>query len=176
MLKTWFIRNRISTFYYNIKNGISNLIIWFPVVWRNRPWDHYFIYDVLHKQLTLMERNIRLHGHHVHNLRDAKQIKLAINLLDRLIKDDYHENVFKHHDKKWGDTQINWKEINGEEFGYKDQVCALDITRDNVKTDEQKAQERKEFRRLTPKVEKQRKQDIDFLFNYMKKHIQGWWD
>jgi hypothetical protein len=123
-----------------------------------------------------MEKSIRLHGHHVYHLRDAKQIKLAINLLDRLMKDDYHENVFKYHDEKWGDTHFNWKELDGEEFGYKEKVSALDITRDNVKTDKDKEQERKEFRRLSPKVEEQRKQDIDFLFDYMKKHIQGWWD
>jgi hypothetical protein len=176
MSKIWFVKRVISDTYYNIKNGIPNLIKWFPVVWRNRWWDHYFIFDVLHKQLTLMEKNIREYGHHVYNERDARQIKIAILLIERIMKDEYHENVFRHHDKKWGETHFNWKDVDGKEFGYKDQMSVLDITRDNAITKEQKDQERKEFRRLSPKVEEQKKQDIDFLFDYMKKHIQGWWD
>ena len=176
MSKTWFVKQRISDFYYNIKNGIPNLIKWFPVIWQNRDWDHNFIWILLHKKLTLMENCIRNYGHHVYAERDADQIKLAINLLNRLIEDEYHENVFKDHDEKWGDTHLNWKKADGQEFGYKEEVCTLDITRDNVKTEKDKEQERKEFRRLSPKVEEQRKQDIDFLFDYMKKHIQGWWD
>lgn len=176
MFKIWCVKEKISRTYYNIKSGIPNLFKWLPVVWRNRPWDHYFIYDVLHKQLSLMEKYIRKYGHHVYHERDAQQIKIAILLIERIMKDEYHENVFKDHDKKWGETKFNWKDVDGEEFGYKKDVVALDITRDNAITKEQKDQERKEFRRLSPKVEEQRKQDIGFLFDYMKKHIQGWWD
>ena len=176
MFRIWYIKKKISNIYHNIKNGIPNIFKWLPVIWRNRPWDHYFIYDVLHKQLSLMEEHIRKYGYHVHHKKDAKQIKIAILLIERIMKDEYYENVFKNHDEKWGESHLNWKEMDEEEFGYKKDVVALDITRDNAITKEQKDQERKEFRRLSLKVEEQRKQDINILFEHIKKHIEGWWD
>ena len=123
-----------------------------------------------------MEQFIRHNGIHVNHVQDADKIKKCVLVLERIMKDEYHENVFKYHDKKWGETKLNWKEVDGKEFGYKKDVVALDITRENAISKDQKEKERKEFRRLSPKVEQQRKQDIDFLFDYMKKHIQGWWD
>jgi hypothetical protein len=171
MSKIWFVKKKISDWYYDVKNGVPNLIKWFPVIWKNRDWDHSFIWLILHKKLTLMEYCIRNYGHHVYNKRDADQIKLCINLLDRLIKDDYHDNVFKYHDQKWGQLHLRFIDIKDNP-----EISRVNITRPKIITIEDKKQERKEFRRLSEKVEKQRKQDIYFLFDYMKKHIQGWWD
>ena len=166
----------IRSAYYNVIYGVRNLIQWFPVIWSDRGWDFFFIWILLHRKLYLMEKHIRKYSHHLHSDRDADQIKICVNLLKRLLDDEYHENVFKNHDKKWGESHMNWKEIDGEEFGYKQPVCTLNITRDNVKTEAEKKQEQKEFRILSTRVEEQKKQDIDYLFDYMKKQIQGWWD
>jgi len=118
-----------------------------------------------------MEDLIRNRGQHLYREKDADKIKLCINLLNRLIKDEYHEMVFKDHDKKWGESHFNFIPLNdGSE------CSQLEITYDNAITDKEKNQQSKEFRKLSPKVEEQKKQDIDFLFDYMKKHIQGWWD
>jgi hypothetical protein len=156
--------------YHNIKNGIQNLTTWFPVIWKNRDWDFAFIWIILHKKLELMEREIRINGHHTNNKRDANQIKLCVNLIKRLMDDNYHENVFIHHDIKWGETHMVWNKTD------KPGESSLEIKRDNVKTKEDKLEERKQFRILSTNVEKQKQQDIEYLFNYMAKHIQCWWD
>jgi len=39
-----------------IRQGIKSLIIWFPVIWKDRWWDQYFIYVVLRHKLHLMEK------------------------------------------------------------------------------------------------------------------------
>ena len=160
----------IQDAYYNVKNGIPNLIKWFPVIWEDRQWDFFYIWVLLHRKLYLMEKGIRQYSHHLYGKRDADQIKLCVNILKRILDDNYHDNVFKNHDKKWGKPHFNWEEIPNSEN------CSLDITRDNAKTDKEKEQESKEFRILSKKVELQRMQDINYLFDYMKKHIQGWWD
>jgi len=161
--------DRMSPF-RNIKYGVRNLIKWFPVIWNDRDWDFFFIWTILHKKLELMEKEIRVNGHHKNNIRDANQIKLCVNLLKRLIDDQYHENVFIHHEKKWGKSHMKWEPTEDPE------LQSLHIIRDNVNTDEEKEQETKEFQRLSPKVEELRQQDINHLFDYMKKHILGWWD
>jgi len=55
-------------------------------------------------------------------------------------------------------------------------MVELHITRDNANTENKKHQEKKEFSRLSQNVEKMKQQDINYLFKYMTKHIQGWWD
>ena len=68
--------SKIRYFFRDIKVGIKNLIIWFPVIWKDRWWDHYFLYVMLHKKLSLMEHNLRNYGCHVRAEEDAKKIKI----------------------------------------------------------------------------------------------------
>jgi len=166
----------ISSAYYNVIYGIQNLIQWFPVIWSDRGWDFFFIWILLHRKLYLMEKHIRKYSHHLHSDRDADQIKICVNLLKRLIDDQYHENVFMYHDAKWGKPELHWDIVVGGINGYKGKYKTLDITRDKVITKKDKKQEKKEFYNLLTKDEEQKTQDINYLFDYMKKRIQGWWD
>ena len=155
----------------SIKYGIQNLIKWFPIIWKDRDWDHWYLYKTLQFKLIQMEKLQREHGVAVSSEKIAGQIQTCVNLLDRLIEDEYHEMVFKNHDKKWGKSHFNWTDCKDKE-GY----SKLHITRDNVKTDKDKEQERKEFIRYCKNEEELKKQDLDYLFKTMNKYIQGWWD
>jgi len=154
-----------------IRQGTRSLILWFPVIWKDRWWDHYFIYVILRHKLHLMEKNIRHHGHHVKHIEDADNIKRCVLLLDRLIKDDYYENVYKHHDEKWGEAKFSFTDSTDYP-----QCSELHIKHPNVKTKEDKKLQTKEYRQLMKKPEELKKQDIEMLFGLMNKHIQTWWD
>ena len=162
---------KIKDFPRNFKYGVINLFVWFPVIWKDRQWDHQNIYTVLRHKLHLTERLIRHHGHHLYHLKDADKIKICVNLLDRLINDEYHEMAFKNHEKKWGEMQLNFKDA-ADYPGMHEAV----ITHPNVKTDEDKKAERKEFRRCSKHEADLREKDLDLLFKMMRKHIQSWWD
>jgi len=155
----------------NISQGIKSLWIWFPVIWKDRQWDNQYIYEVFRHKLHLTEQLIRHHGHHLYRIKDADQIKVCINLLDRLIKDEYHETAFKKHEEKWGAAELNFKD--SEEYP---KMSVAAITHPNVKTDEDKVNERKEFKIASEHESRLREQDLDLLFKLMRKHIQGWWD
>ena len=101
----------------------------------------------------------------------AAQIKICINLLDRLIKDEYDERSFKKYYERWGKPKFNWIPLHD-----KNECSMLDITHDKVKTEKDKKQERKDFLKAGDHERNMRKQDIEYLFNYMNKHIEGWWD
>jgi hypothetical protein len=118
-----------------------------------------------------MEKNFRKHGHHLNHEKDADKIKICILLLNRIIKDEYLEMVYKYHDKKWGDIDFKFVPFEDHE-GYSE----LDITRSNAKTDEEKEQERKEYRKLMHKPDELLQQDLDMLFKMLNKHIRRWWD
>lgn len=165
------IKCPIEDFWYNLKYGIENLFNWIPVVWKDRNWDHYFIYVILRHKLHLMEKQIREYGHHVDKDRDANNIKVCVNLLDRLIADDYHEMAFKNHDRKWGESDFQFKECEDNP-----ELMSLHIARENVNTPEDEEKERKDFRRASDHETFLREQDLDLLFKNMRKYIQTWWD
>jgi len=162
---------KMGDVFSDIKESIGNLIVWFPVIWKDRWWDHWFVYSMLHKKLSLMEQNIRHHGHHANAENDADKIKKCVLLLERLLKDEgYHEMAFKRHYEKWGEPQMAWKKMEGSD------LVKLEITYPAVKNEEDKKQERKEFRIAMGMENRSRRQDTDMLFDLMKKHIQTWWD
>ena len=75
---------------YDIPYGIKNLIKWFPLVWKDRDYDHnYILYALkfkIHNTRKLHERNKR----HVGVEKEIHCMKVCEILLDRLIKDDYY--------------------------------------------------------------------------------------
>lgn len=155
----------------DLKYGIQNLITWFPIIWNDRQWDWVDILIILRKKLTLMERSFRKYGHHVHADRDADRMKKCILLMDRLIKDDYVENAYKHHYEKWGDPKLDFKKDPEHK-----NCSIVDFTAENAITPEEKRQERKDKLRVITKPADMKRQDIDMLFTLIRKHLDSWWD
>ena len=86
---------KIKTIYRNIKTGIKNLIIWLPIIWKDRWWDYTFLYEILRFKLILMEKKFRNYGIHKFADRDADNIKRCIMILNRILDDNYYENFIK---------------------------------------------------------------------------------
>lgn len=156
---------------YDIPYGIQNLITWFPVIWTDRNWDYWFIYKILHKKLDLMEKHIRKHDNHTCAQADADNIKKCVLLLDRLIADKYHESAFKNHERKWGESDMIFTKSKEDP-----EMKKLDIIYPNVTSTEDEKLEKKDFKRAMNHEEYLKEQDINMLFNLMKKHIRTWWD
>lgn len=169
--KLYSIYEKIDQAFYDIKRGVKNLIIWFPVIWEDRDWDHWYLYKIIHKKLERMEILHRTYGHHVDNDKTADQIKLCKLLLKRLIADDYLMNATKYHDQKWGDLEIFTEEIEGRSN------CVSVHTKTTKDLTEKEKKIEDELRHgLYRHADKMKEQDLDMLFRIMRKHIQGWWD
>jgi len=160
----------IRDFFRNIKYGIENLIIWFPVIWKDRNWDQVYIYEIFKYKLEQTEKLLRKYGHHVNADHDADNIKICVTLLDRLIKDIYYDQAFNKYHEKWGESKFDF--INADQPNMK----KLQITHENVNTEEDMKAERKDFKQCCDHEDYLRKQDLDLLFKMMRKHIQTWWD
>ena len=168
--KPYYIYKKIDQAIYDIKHGIENLIDWFPIIWKDRDWDHWFLYKIIHKKLEKMEYLQRTYGHHVDNEKTADQIKICKLLLARLIEDDYLSNATKYHDEKWGELRLITKPIPGTE------VCSVETETTKPLTEKEKERESKARMALYKHGDKMKEQDLDLLFKIMRKHIQGWWD
>jgi len=166
-MKDWLYSNIWRPFKY----GIKNLVRWFPVIWCDRDWDYWFIYKILQKKLDNTSKFLKKYGCHKDALKDAERIEKCVFTLNRLLKDEYHEMVFKHHDRKWGELEL-------KTFPSKDHPGAYGLTtsRPNANTPELRQKEREEFRRCSNHQEYMVKQDNEFLFDTMKRYIRTWWD
>ena len=83
------IRDIYHFFRYDIPYGISNLVKWFPVIWKDRDWDYCFFLTILHKKLCFMEELFEYNAHYVGSEKDARIIKICRILSERLVRDDY---------------------------------------------------------------------------------------
>ena len=162
---------KIKDFPHELKCGIGNLIKWFPVIWKDRNWDHTFIYRILRHKLHLTEQFIRHYGIHANNIQDADRMKICVILLDRLIKDEHFEMAFKSFHKKWGYSDWKFEKVEGES-----ELSRLKLTYPAIKTDEDEKLNQKDFKRACDYEDFLRERDLDYLFSTMRKYIQGWWD
>ncbi len=163
--------DKINDFFRTIKYGIQNLITWLPIIWQDRDWDHWFLYKILQFKLKQMAKLQKEYGHSVNSERYANQMQVCINLLDRLINDNYTTNVMKPHEKKWGECNMVFIPLpeNSE-------LCSLSFSVEKAITKEEKEKENKERMNLYKHSNELQKQDLDMLFQNMRKYVEGWWD
>jgi hypothetical protein len=87
-IKLWW---RFDGRYYhrNFIQGIKNLWNWFPVIWKDRDWDQYFIYEVLIHKLEKQANYIEQREWHTEAKRDAEKMRLCA-LLARIQQEDLY--------------------------------------------------------------------------------------
>jgi len=82
--------------------GIENLWYWLPVIWKDRNWDHQFIFDILSHKLKAQSAYIGGRGLHVSAERDAEIMMTCVRLIEK-VKDEYYgmEYMDYHKTKHW---------------------------------------------------------------------------
>ena len=88
---------------YRIKLKIKQLrklIRWIPIIWRERDWDYYFVYEILKQKLIDTEKYIRKDGLHVFNEHDADSIKTAIEMIEK-VQTEYHLDKYLSEATEW---------------------------------------------------------------------------
>jgi hypothetical protein len=94
---------------YKIKEyirKIKNLIRWAPIIWKDRDWDYYFIYEILKHKFTFTEQYIRKDGVHVFNNKDADSILKAIEMIDK-VQTEYHLDKYLSEATEWTTEGMN---------------------------------------------------------------------
>ena len=163
------------TCYFMVKYGVENLITYFNVIWNDRDWEYNSWLILNEKKLGRMEDLIRNHGNHLYHVRDADNIRKARLAIKRIIDDDYYENVYANHDRKWGETTMDSEPCSWDEDG-KPTLYKMDIGRTKAITEEEKEQCDKEYRRLMRHPDYLKKQDLEYATKIINKYLFHWWD
>jgi len=146
-----------------IKIGISNFWKWRKIIWNDRNYDHNFFLKIMKTKLEIMLNNWEDEDVYVGQEKDKEKMKICIYLLNRLISENYDDNAFYFHNKKWG--KLRYNESNFFPM----------LTRSKIRTKEDAEQERKEFQRLMFHEDYLINQDLDYLFKLLKRHLRKWW-
>lgn len=77
-------------FLRNMWRGIKNLIVWFPIIWKDRQWDYVFIFIMLKHKLELMKIMFENDAYTEKAPEVVDKLKRCIKLLDRLSDDSIY--------------------------------------------------------------------------------------
>lgn len=136
--------------WYNIWYPLKNIWKWRYSIINSRPWDHQGVYLLLRDQLSYMEGNIRLHSNQLTKDEKCKDIKVCLNLLDRIIEDEYSidKQNFDYGDEGWPNNWLNCK-ITPKYFLPKGNMFKISDSRS--------------------------KNDRELLFKTLKRKLDSWW-
>lgn len=162
--------NTINRFFRNIRTGIKNIVRWFPIIWTDRQWDFVYFLKIIKFKLEQMIRFYETEAHQIKAEKHVDKMKTCINIIDRIIDDNYHDVVFKNYYEKWGQPEIKFIKDEGINRN------RVEVIHSKVITAQDKIKSLGEYRKLIDKEEYMVKQDIALLFRIFTKHLRSWWD
>lgn len=147
----------------NIKVGVSNLIKWFPIIWKDRDWDSVFLMVMLEKKLYNMSELHREHGHAENSEKIAGDLLELSELAGTISQEDYEERAFKGKEHLLNQIEVIFEDIKGSNMK---RAVTYGLT----------DEEMGEFMRLAQYEETLLQYDIERLFNAMGRDLRTWWD
>jgi hypothetical protein len=163
----------VTTPYYMVKYGIQNLIDYFPVIWGDRDWDYTFALSLLKKKLERMEHLQIHHAHHVDHMTDAAEIRVCIDLIDKILEDDFCREEHDAHTLKYGELKMETKpEFIDSDGKIRTYSCVFSRSNPDYPEEEERVA-RLELYNLE---EKRRNEAYHELFITLKDKLRGWWD
>jgi len=90
--------------YYHkfLREGIKNIIYWFPIIWKDRHWDHDYIFRILQHKLKAQSKYIGSNDRHTRAQYDAQRMNLCVNLMQKL-QDSFYDLEYMDYakDRHW---------------------------------------------------------------------------
>lgn len=137
----------------------KNVIRWIPVIWADEQWDYRYLYAVLYFKLKCMEEFFRSDETHILYAENvANYIRIAKCLTKRLHDDEYLSRALIPFDKQY----------NSED------VMDFDENLRVVWSEDKKLMDA--WDRACSHSNYMEKQDHEYLFDFLKRRIQFWWD
>ena len=91
--------------YKSFKEGVKNLWYWFPIIWKDRHWDHHYIYQVMKHKLKAQAKYISENNRHSRAQEDACRMILCTKLM-QLCQDEIYTTEYMYYvkDTSWFET------------------------------------------------------------------------
>lgn len=162
----------------NFKQGILNLWYWLPIIWRDRNWDHFYIWEILEHKLKAQAKYIAKEDRHLNAQTDARNLRICAKLIER-VKDGYYEVEYQDY------AEEEFRFIPCDKEGFKE--LKIDIISEHY--DDYFTKYRLVYQRVLkahPNEEKHvlalhiaqenHRRAKRLLFKIMEEQIESWWD
>ena len=152
-----------------------HLIKWFPIIWKDRDWDHYYLLTIMQFKIDNTEKYISKANRHDDVPQISRNLKLCSSLIDK-IKSGYYEVEYQDYYKQEIDfikdkLVFNVLEDNLDKYIDKNKLIVSKLlnTNENLKS--------KENLLLAMRVGTYKHEHAKrLLFNIMYDNIEQWWD
>jgi len=161
----------VQDFISKYSERISRSYAFANVGWKNYDFDSQFLFEIMSFKLKRIQKCLK-NGCAVQETEDMSALQEAIDICERLSETDYDSKYHELHNKKWGEM-VPWTTEPTEDSEYKRLVFQ---NRANVKNEEDKELERKEFLHAFDLGELDRRKDLDRLNYLFKEYLPKWWD
>jgi len=164
--------------------GIKNLWYWLPIIWKDRNWDHQYIFDILSHKLKAQSEYIGGRDIHINAKRDAEVMMICVRLIEK-VKDEYYgmEYMDYHKTKHWfepagkeGYSTWESKEIyeNFDDYFAKYPLVYKRVLNGEgwLKIEDENDKDRIASNIAHINHDRARK----LLFKIIEQNIEGWWD
>lgn len=171
-----------------LKTGIRNLWIWLPIIWKDRDWDHFYIYEILEFKLKNQSNYIGRMDRHTRAKKDARDMLTCAELINRVKEGyydgeymDYHESEFNFlpiEDKPdFGEIQINLisEDFNSYFKKYPNwHRRAISYIKENQKRYTSDHNDKQLVAMVMGDLRQEKAKEL--VFKIMSNNIDGWWD
>jgi hypothetical protein len=182
-IKEWlwlYIQRPVKRFF----RQVYNLIRWFPVIWKDRDWDHEFIYTILQTKLKYQAEYISKNNRHMNAQYDAQRMMTCVRLIEKIKKESYADEYIEFHELEFSSTKIEDSDLYQLDITTKREwfddyflMYPLDYKRVIV-TGEGRLNliENKKDRIASNMSRNRHARAQRILFQILDRHIGGWWD
>ena len=165
---------KLKELYYNLKNGIVNLFVYFPVIFKTREYDFSFIYILLQFKL----KQTRTYLEKTNYISDieivSKQIRICENLIERLLSNNYNGFLQQRHKEKFGDLNFDVLFIPNNKDNTNSPNMKFIYTK--CTTDEEVELADNEQSEIFKLDVDAYDRDKKLLFKMLYKYISNWWE
>lgn len=77
-----------------LRRSIQKLYYWFPIIWKDRDWDHDYIFEILKHKLKSQSKYLETQDSHLRVQQDVRRIKLCISLISK-VQDETYESEYQ---------------------------------------------------------------------------------
>ena len=152
-------------FLRKIKRFLVNLASYaaFQFKYGDEDWDHHYLFQIMKWKMARMANYIEKKGLHESANADAKQIRYAIFLIDRILNDHYMDELEDAARLQLGESSYQFK----PKFMRKFHDAKNDADQDRLEA---------EYTKLMWEYDAKQRKLKERLFKHMNLYIERWWD
>ena len=172
------MKNRLTEWWYNLTSGLRSLRYWVPIIWKDRDWDYWHIYNILKFKLEQNAKLLQNKQRFVNSTRSAEKMLLCARLIEI-----QQEELYAMEYMDYNETDFEFLPTN-------DELYELRINEISESYDEYFAKYPRQYKialqecgadasktKLAIVIGTQNQQrSKDLLYRIIQENIERWWD